>query len=66
METYEGLIEREPWIGRSPRKVEKDRDSESGLISYEVDGEKKTIPYSMRDSDVRGGAPHFGDWVRDF
>lgn len=60
--TLKGRIEREPVYGRSPRKQEKDRDSESGLIAFELDGERHTVPFDGKAIDLRV-SPQFGDLV---
>lgn len=58
----EGCIEREPLFGRSPRKQEKDRDSDSGVISFDLDGKKQTVPFDGKAVDLRG-SPQIGDQV---
>ncbi|XP_046858725.1 uncharacterized protein LOC124452184 [Xenia sp. Carnegie-2017] len=62
---YVGVIERESmtWIGRSPRKDERERDSECGLSFCFVDDEIVTLPFLLQtESDLRS-VLKFGDQV---
>ncbi|XP_028402725.1 cold shock domain-containing protein E1-like [Dendronephthya gigantea] len=63
-EWFTGIVEREsaPWMGRSPRKVERERDSECGLIVACIENEKIALPFFPVDSDLRTMAK-FGDQV---
>ncbi|CAB3989658.1 cold shock domain-containing E1-like [Paramuricea clavata] len=63
-EWFSGIVDREPlpWMGRSPRKGERERDSECGLIVACIEDEKITLPFLPADSDLRAMAK-FGDQV---
>ncbi|KAF2881106.1 hypothetical protein ILUMI_25072 [Ignelater luminosus] len=56
------------WSNRSPTKNQNNQNGntdvlESGLISYQVNGIKKTIPYYSKDCDSKQ-FPRFGDKVQ--
>ncbi|XP_070535883.1 cold shock domain-containing protein E1-like [Ptychodera flava] len=60
---YQGHIMKVPinqW-GKSPGK-NKDKEADLGSIQYEVNGEKVTIPYHAKDTDIRQ-VPDEGDKV---
>lgn len=60
---YVGFVEREPaFAGKSPRKQDSNRESESGLISFEVSGRRETVTFDWQNSDPRRSA-QFGDKV---
>lgn len=59
-----GIVDREPlsWMGRSPRKGERERDSECGLIAASIEDEKISLPFLQADAGLRTMAK-FGDQV---
>eukprot|EP00918_Siedleckia_nematoides_P008348 GHVU01018104.1.p1 GENE.GHVU01018104.1~~GHVU01018104.1.p1 ORF type:complete len:815 (+),score=93.18 GHVU01018104.1:360-2804(+) len=57
-ERYTGTVEKEPMILKSPGK---NREPDPGIIMYDVNNTKQTIPYSIRA--VHGSAPKCGDKI---
>jgi len=58
-EKLSGTVEKEPSTHKSP--VGKSKDSDPGIIMYDVNGTKQMIPYSTRA--IQGAVPKYGDKV---
>lgn len=59
---YQGSIEKEPTTITTVKSPVKTKDVCPGIIMYDVDGVKQTIPYSAKS--IQGHLPKYGDKVR--
>lgn len=57
-EKFTGVIEKEPATHKSPGK---NKEPDPGIIMYDVNGTKQTIPYGTKA--IQGSPPKYGDQV---